>query len=623
MSGVPASHLGPVALVWWMWLVVACSGETGTRPALSSGDRGARALERIRSSALHARHAAARPAVGCEGCHELVDGEYLRAKSWRCKQCHPTAPLAVHELAAVDSPARECFSCHDFASADVRATPCATCHATPQGAIRAIGPHDRSKPDQLDACTTCHRPHQQPTLAATACESCHREVVTGHTAPGIPITGCASCHGFHEPSREASTRCTNCHRQSRARVPVTATFTKLRPGSPAPVGHVACVTCHRQHRFVKTEVASCRSGECHDKQVAISEGKVREHRCIGCHANHDVRATAPRSCETTCHAKLVPALHHPGDRTTKTRCIGCHPPHRGAGAPLAVACSSCHQLASERAFHQGARGRGPECRGCHRPHEFDLSATGVALCRRCHGDQPVPDAKPIRTFAKHDNCFACHGDSVRHQPAGPRAACTSCHPEKGPVVRTGHARCVGCHDPHTTQQQAACGSCHAREATIARKDHRTCTNCHEPHGGAQKRTCGSCHAAEAATAPREHQRCTTCHDQHSTQVGKTCGSCHADRTTGVHARVDCKSCHRPHGPAGPPTPPACTTCHVRTALPLMHQVPAHGACASCHRSHGEQPHRTRAACLSCHADRKNHEPGAANCAACHNFGGVR
>lgn len=604
-------HIGPAIIC--AVCAVGCSGQPPTPPV--AGDMGGRSIGAIQQSALHDRHANARPAIRCEACHELVAGEYLRAKSWPCKQCHPTAPLTLHDLAAADSPGRECFSCHDFTSKDAHATSCTTCHDKPQGVLRAIGPHDRNGPG--DDCTTCHRPHGKPALSIKACESCHQEQVTGHDKPGIPITGCASCHGYHEPAANASGRCTNCHRQSRARVPKTATFTHLDPAGNE-VGHRNCVTCHRQHRFLKAEVQSCR-GECHQNQVAIAQAKVGQHRCTGCHSPHDALASAPRSCET-CHAKLVPALHHPADRASKTRCIGCHRPHAGAAAPLAVACASCHKVASDRAFHQGARNKGPECRSCHRPHEFDLKAAGVGLCKSCHGDRPFADAKPIRTFAKHDNCFACHGDAVRHAPTGPRAECTSCHANKKSQVRSGHATCVGCHDPHTAEQRGPCGTCHAKEAAIARKDHRKCINCHEPHGGTQKQVCAGCHAIQAATAPPKHQQCTGCHDQHSTLVGKPCATCHADRTTGVHRRGDCTSCHRPHGPNGPPSPPACTSCHNKP-LPLMHRIPAHNACKSCHRSHGEQPYRQREACLTCHKDRRNHEPSAVTCVACHNFGG--
>ncbi|MGE5186727.1 MAG: hypothetical protein ACM31C_31955 [Acidobacteriota bacterium] len=585
--------------------------EASGRPGGSGGDRGSASVARIQGSALHARHAT----VACTGCHEQVGGQYLRAKSWQCQQCHASAPLGVHAAAPVDSEARECWSCHDFVGASARPTPCASCHATAQGAVRAIRPHDPAKPDE--DCRTCHRAHQQPALAATKCESCHHEPVSGHDKPPIPIAGCASCHGYHEPAATASERCTNCHRQSRARVPATATFDKGHGE-----GHVKCVSCHRQHKFLKSEVVGCRD-ECHRKQVALAENRVKEHSCLGCHDQHDVKASAPRACEKCHAAKIQPK--HPPDPATKTPCVGCHKPHEGPGSPLAAACSSCHRIAaSDRAFHQGADGAGPQCRDCHKQHAFDLAGKGVALCAGCHGDTPFPNAKRIRPSPKHANCLGCHGDSVRHQPAGPRAACTSCHTDKAGVVRKGHATCTGCHDPHTTKQQSPCGTCHATEAGIARKDHKTCTNCHEPHTGAQKRACGSCHATEAATAPPQHQQCTNCHDQHSTLVKKPCGDCHPDRTTGIHAPVPggCLSCHRPHGPNGPPSPPPCTTCHQD--LPLLHQVPAHKDCKTCHRSHGEQPYRRRATCTDrCHTAQQGHQPDAALCIGCHTFGGVQ
>jgi hypothetical protein len=589
-------------------VLAACVGDADSQQGSAGGDRGAGAAARVASSALHARHASAKPSIACEQCHEVVSGEYLRAKSWPCQQCHPAAPLGIHAAAPVDSPARECWSCHDFAASSARARACGSCHRDAQGHVPAISAHDPKTPSE--DCDRCHRPHSEPALVATACDSCHREPVSGHDKPGIPITGCGSCHGYHEPAALASDRCTNCHRQSRAEVPVTATFA---------AGHVKCVTCHRQHRFVKTEVVGCRDG-CHGNQVALAEDKVAEHRCVGCHDKHDVRGAALRSsCETTCHAGKVNP-RHPKDAVSKTRCLGCHPAHRSAGAPVAVACSTCHKLAaSDRAFHQGARTDGPACRDCHAPHDFEVDAKGSALCSSCHGPRPFKGTKTIRTHAKHDNCISCHGESARHNPAGPRVACTSCHVDKATGVMQGHATCVSCHDPHTTQQKVGCATCHAAQAAIARKDHKTCTSCHDPHAGKQKRTCASCHANEAATAPPPHQQCTSCHDQHSTLVKKRCGECHVDRTTGLHAAVSCDRCHRAHGPGKTASPPPCTSCHKD--LPLMHQVPKHDDCKTCHRSHGGQPYRQRVACLSCHQDRTNHEPSAPTCIGCHSFGG--
>jgi len=578
----------------------------------AAGDRGPRSADRIRQSAMHKRHLEAKPSIKCEACHEKVAGEYLRAKSWPCQQCHADKPLALHVATPTDSPAHECWSCHDFTRTDAKVTSCTSCHDKAQGNLPAIKPHDPKKPDEN--CSSCHRAHEQPSLASTRCEDCHKEPVSGHDKPPIPIHGCASCHGFHEPASTASTRCTNCHKQSRARVPHTATFTK-KDGK----GHVKCVTCHRQHRFKKEQVLGCRE-ECHRGQVAISENKVEKHKCLGCHDNHDVLASAPKSC-VTCHAgKINPT--HPKDPVSKTECIGCHKPHAGPRAPLAVACSSCHRKASsDRGFHQGADHGGPACRDCHKPHAFNLKGLGIKLCLGCHGEHPFKNAKTIRPYGEHKNCFGCHGDTVRHQPAGPRKACTTCHTDKAPIIRKGHAKCVGCHDPHTTKQAHPCGDCHKHEASIARKDHKNCTNCHNPHTGLQKRPCGSCHQAEAASAPEKHQQCTNCHDQHSTLQKRTCGSCHTDRTTGVHKNVPggCINCHRPHGPNGHAKPPACTTCHKN--LPLLHQASGHKECTKCHRSHGEQPYRHRETCIACHKDRKDHQPAAPLCIGCHTFGG--
>lgn len=590
----------------------ACGDDSSHRSTgeLASDDRSAASEARIRGAALHAVHAAAREPVACEGCHELVAGQYLQAASWRCEKCHADQHLVLHAVASVDSGARACWTCHDFTSTSKQPTACLTCHDEALQTVPAIAVHDPKHPDE--DCGACHRAHAEPSLSATRCESCHQEPVSGHRKPGIQITGCASCHGYHEPASTASGRCTNCHRQSQQLVSVNATF---------PGGHVACTTCHRPHRFDRTEVLSCRI-ECHKTQVALSEGKVAQHRgCLGCHDNHDVRNSPQTAC-LRCHKTIVP--RHPVDKVTGTPCVGCHAPHKGAGTPIAAACASCHPAAkSDHAFHQGPAAQGPVCRDCHRPHDFAKKGAGPAFCLGCHGPTPFKNAKTIVTFARHSECVRCHGATVAHAPAGKRAACVSCHLDKGAIIRKEHEKCVGCHDPHTTKQQRPCAACHEAIADKARKDHQVCVNCHEPHSTMQKKPCAGCHAAEAASAPAEHQTCMNCHDQHSTLVKRPCADCHADRASGVHAGVKggCINCHRPHGPNGPTTPPACTSCHDPSKLPLLHQVPKHQECTTCHRSHGEQPNRKRATCVACHPDRSAHVPAAPMCFGCHPFAG--
>ncbi len=589
------------------------TGQGGEPKGLPGGDRGPGSVERLGQSAMHTVHAAATPTITCAQCHEEVGGQFLRAKSWPCKKCHADAPLTVHATTAGSSKASECWTCHDF-SAEAKgksAIACATCHAKPQGGLPAITAHDPAKPDE--DCGSCHRAHEEPSLVDARCESCHQEPVSGHAKKDIPITGCASCHGYHEKAVVASGRCTNCHRQSRAQVSHNATFKD---------GHDKCVTCHRPHRFFKPQVIGCQD-LCHENVVALSQDKVAKHRgCIGCHDNHDVRESPQKACET-CHGRKINP-RHPKDKASGTRCVGCHKPHQGAGTPVAVACSSCHDaVQSDRGFHQGPSQRGPQCRDCHKPHEFALARAGVALCSSCHGDRPFKNAKTIRTSVKHANCLGCHGDTVRHQPAGPRAACATCHKDKGAAVRKGHTKCVGCHDAHTGKQEVTCGSCHKDQAHSARKDHKNCTNCHDPHTGQPKKQCGSCHQPQASSAPEKHQQCMTCHDQHSTLVKKQCRDCHADRATGVHAPVPggCVSCHRPHGPGGHARPPACASCHKPENLGLMHEIQQHRTCSNCHRSHGDQPNQKRATCLACHKDKVNHEPDATMCVGCHVFGG--
>lgn len=564
-------------------LLVVVAGACRTEDPPVGADRGITrgvdSRERILETAQHAIHARATDPLDCEDCHELVADEYLRVKSWRCIECHGENRLVLHGAASVDSGARECWSCHDFTSADKAPTPCLTCHGDARGTVQAISLHDPRS--STEDCSSCHRPHQEPSLqVSTDCASCHEKVrVSGHDKPDIQITGCASCHGYHEQAQTASPRCTNCHRQSRAEVPASATFQ----------GHDKCVACHRPHRFFKAEVIGC-DDQCHAATVVLAQDKVKKHRgCRGCHQPHAVRSSTQEACED-CHRNRIDPKH-PKDRQTRSRCGGCHKPHNERGAPLAVRCSQCHEVAgTDTGLHRSAKRDGPACQDCHKPHDFGLKDRGVSLCTGCHGAKPFRNAKTVRPHEKHADCFSCHGTDVAHR---------------------------------ADREPAACGSCHAAQEALVSGDHEQCVACHEPHSATLRKQCRGCHEDQARTAPKDHERCAACHEPHSASVVKQCVDCHADRVSGIHAKVDgrCDACHRPHGPSGPDKPPACKTCHERAALPGLHRAEKHDGCRDCHRSHGEQPYRTRAACLTCHTKQLSHEPDAKVCTGCHPFGG--
>ncbi len=599
-------------------LAAACGSkdEGETRATGEHTDRGPSSKDRVLESAQHALHANGKAAVACEDCHELVAGQYLPAKSWKCEECHPDQRTNLHATAPLESGARECWSCHSFTSADKAPIPCGQCHRKPQGDLPAITPHDPNKPDE--ECGSCHRAHKEPFLVPTKCETCHDKIqVTGHAEPDIPITGCASCHGYHEKAVVASSRCVNCHRQSRARVAPAATFVE-----PDGKGHVKCVTCHRPHHFFKSEVIGCNT-ECHKDVYVLAQNKVKEHAdCLSCHDNHNVLGEPWKSC-VKCHRNKL-SVDHPRDPKNGGRCTACHRPHAGPSAPLAVPCSRCHRQAkSDRGFHQGPDHQGPVCRNCHRPHKFNLRTSGPALCRSCHTSHPFAHAETVEPRKGHEDCFRCHKQTVAHQPQGDKVPCGFCHEDKAQVVREGHKDCTQCHEPHSTVQRRPCGQCHEDKAQIIREGHKDCTQCHEPHTTKQRRPCAECHPVPARTAPDQHKDCLQCHEPHSTRQKIPCSKCHQDRATGIHAKVEggCLNCHRPHGPGGHASPPACRSCHVASKLLALHQVAAHkNNCRKCHRSHGGQPYRRRATCISCHEDKKDHEPDAQLCTTCHPFG---
>jgi hypothetical protein len=558
----------------------------------------------VRVATLHRVHVDS-PGRTCADCHDFPSQTFTTPSEERCVGCHPDNQPALH--AESRTGADGCLTCHDFLAADgevgaggpdpappvggaarARSRPliegpdvdCAGCHVEAQGAHRAIDVH-------IDQdCLRCHTAHAARPARAEAkaeCLECHAEQATRHTGGVRGNETCQGCHAPHEPGQKAAATCADCHAKANAKT------SAIPAGAIFAGGHDACVTCHVGHDIGRETAADCRS--CHDEQPVLAAKVTGHQECTSCHDPHAPLA-APASRCVSCHSKVSPQ-HPPGGGKS---CVGCHPPHDSAtrDAVVALACTgACHKSTREKPLgHASAK-----CVDCHRPHRFAVSLDakhGGArdFCLDCH-DQPIGDAREVKTSAGHSACDGCHKDP--HAPTAPRPACGTCHDKKAASVSAGHADCGRCHETHT-------GARHA----IA-KD------------------CASCHGPEATTAPVGHRDCSSCHDTHSGKQKQMCSSCHADRAAGVHLSIDggCRSCHRPHGPDGTAAPPTCTSCHETRKLPAMHTIADHQDCAKCHTPHAERS-IGRATCLAgCHAEQKNHEPGATACQACHPFGDER
>lgn len=603
----------------------------------------------VRDSRGHQVHVVA-GALACDRCHTGAGFTSPGAEACgpTCHRqepsLHPTHPLGP-------SPVPTCLDCHRFGAAAAPDDPsraCMSCHARAQGlTVAAVGIHappaealaddvladsgdgSRDEPGDRDGsprlaaprppepppCKTCHAAHQRPSIDAPSCGSCHRDQAA--VRHGDLRGGCADCHSVHQARGAAADRCVQCHARPRdARPP------RVDPARALFEGHPACSSCHAPHRFDRAGAASCQG--CHEKLAVLGgDGPSGSHRCQSCHDPHQPGQV--RAC-TSCHAggtqhRSASALAPTGgagahasiagiastagiaSNAGNAACTGCHPIHAPPAAlsatrPIAVACATCHPTVASHA-------PAAACASCHPPHGAP-APRGSALCATCHLERARSTAA-----TGHADCVTCHVQPG-HEPRRPPPACESCHAPIAAAVRPGHRACAQCHQrgEHAPRQLAACATCHAEEARTAPAGHADCATCHAPHDGALRpaASCATCHADRQ----RGHGATSTRRPPWPAALALRDGA----------GPLTCTSCHRAHGGPGLPTAvPPCATCHRPERLPALHRshVPPRAACASCHLAHDATGKSDRATCLSCHQDRKDHEPRATSCAACHPF----
>ncbi|HEU4734307.1 MAG TPA: hypothetical protein VFT22_40725 [Kofleriaceae bacterium] len=502
-----------------------------------------------------------------------------RPQLTRASDVRTTALHRAH-LAAADRV--ECASCHDLRAREFRAPPdekCLGCHTGHEPAVHDGAPEA--------GCLTCHDflLPEGATAWAHGCETCHDRA--RGTRPAIVIHAkqdCVACHAVHPRRDVRPAACLGCH----------DTRTTGHPAGGS--GRAVCQACHAPHRPAHEARARCEA--CHvaggrDLPAAAripSTALFRGHdRCLQCHTGHTFTRAAVKACRDCHPGKRVLASERVAAHAS---CTSCHEPHAAQASP-AARCPACHAAIAADSKHPRDPG-GRDCVGCHPPHQ-DLGPSRVVLgCTdRCHADKRE----------------AGHGT----------ATCGDCHARHRFLpTRTGPALCLGCH----------AGPIGHAPAIAASEGHARCTSCHltAAHRPAAARpACGTCHQVEASTAPAGHAECRNCHDVHSGKLrveAARCESCHADRTHTRHLRVPggCQACHRPHGPRGPATRPPCSQCHAPASLTGLHASSSHKSCTACHLAHAPEV-TGREPCLRCHADRRDHEPAARLCQACHPFGG--
>jgi len=394
---------------------------------------------------------------GCtaSGCHAGVEVRLgaMAHEPLDCADCHalPARPedgALVGDTAALVPTAAECLSCHDM-------------QAQLPDAGMAGEPHG-------DACSWCHKPHDQSTAAEAArtCATagCHTRpdtLVAAHRglAPGV-LEGCVGCHAPHRAHVEQQD-CTACHDRAGGLLPgVTGPPPPGTPGG-APIGALS------QVRGVPRAVL--------DAVVEIAE--VLRH--------------SPPLPDTTLDARFDHEDHVVED------CTSCHTADGSEHGQLTVQtasdCRSCHHLADDAptctTCHEGAE---PGGSGIVRPMRLDLSVLESAAVRDVpftHAGHAGEDCATCHTpsltrTAEAEDCQSCH---VEHHEAA--ETCASCHVEapveEHPIAQV-HLGCggAGCHTgvpapiDDRLRDRATCLACHGELATDHYDPSAACASCH-------------------------------------------------------------------------------------------------------------------------------------------------
>jgi predicted CXXCH cytochrome family protein len=279
------------------------------------------------------------------------------------------------------------------------------------------------------------------TVAANACESCHRP----HTAGGkkwllnnaAEESNCYSCHNGNVAAKNVQAEFTG----KSSIHPVAASTGVHDPAEPAVIQarHVECADCHNPHAtnsstgLLPGSLAGVRGINSGGAEVkpATAEYQI----CFRCHADSP-NMPAPRTTRqiVQTNARLEFATTNPSHHAV----VG---PGKNTNVPSLVApwttastvkCSDCHNNNSG----PGAGGVGPK--GPHgstyptllerqylKADNTPESAANYALCYKCHS----------RTSILSDNTFKEHTKHI----IGERTPCNACHDPHGISSTQGNA----------------------------------------------------------------------------------------------------------------------------------------------------------------------------------------
>jgi len=302
--------------------------------------------------------------------------------------------------------------------------------------------------------------------------------------------------------------------------------------------------------------------------------------CLGCHADRDLKRSAPapgRPASVSVDAAALKASTHAG-----LECVACHKtataPHEDKLPP--VRCAGCHDKARAvlgEGVHGGrtapARGAGGvTCSSCHGTHAVRPASTlAIETCATCHRHQVEVYAGSIhgrsrkRGNSEAATCRSCHGTThailAKSDPRAPTyhlnlpRTCAQCHAD--PELAKRHNISVG------NVYQLYMDSIHGR--AVSKSGLLVAANCSDCHGA---------HEIQPRAAPTSRV--------FRANIPKTCGACHA----GIH-KTYAESVHGKPSAKGGGAAAVCTDCHSAHQIQRVERAPWQldviRECGTCHQ----------------------------------------
>jgi hypothetical protein len=588
----------------------------------------------------------------CASCHN--NGNYTAAGFTRtdwatamnhsavntasCQACHNANgvgniyPTGVKVLGKGDkvahvSTASDCGVCHTTTSFKG-----ASLHdATSAGKCGNSGCHDGATPGvkgkvvghiASGQCDNCHTyaqlnfanwtmNHTDPTVAATACGTCHTgQSIAGTVATtvvGKPVNhitvsagvDCKTCHtntthpgGFASRNMNHAgvntTTCNSCHGGQ--------TFATGVTPKGIPAGHISvtgdCAACHLNNNYA---VGGFARG---DWPTAMNHNAVNTATCTNCHNGQTFTtgikpvsksAAAPAHITTgndcyTCHGyvyssfKINPAkMNHAG---ILSNCQGCHngtafqgvtpksKPATGHIATTTADCVPCHTIPSSSATASFA-GKGTGWNMGTAGH----GAVNSTTCINCHNGQTfttgvIPAPKPvshITTLTAATDCNVCHSNFntfagqgsgwVMNHTGVSTATCTNCHNNQ--TFANGVKPVSKGASPAHIATTADCMVCHSGTTTFANGMATTLTTLHA--NITNPTVCATCHGRSAAGIQFQGVKPVGMPTNHMIVGAATdCYTCHTNYTTFAGQGVGWTMSTTQH--AG--LPGTCVSCHT-------------------------------------------------------------